>query len=65
MKQFLATKINFSSDYLKEIGLLKRQTHNYLENLLSEILKKRVNGVKRLSFKTSLFLKLYDNFRLV
>ena len=65
MKQFLAIKINFSSDCLKEIGLLKRQIHIYLENLLNEILKKRVNGVKRLSFKTSLFPKFYDNFRLV
>ena len=65
MKQFLAIKINFSSDCLKEIGLLKRQTHNHLENLLNEILKKRVNGVKRLSFKTSLFPKFYDNFRVV
>ena len=65
MKQFLATKINFSSACLKEIGLLKWQTHNYLENLLNEILKKRVNGVKRLSFETSLFLKFYDNFRVV
>lgn len=39
-----------------------RQIHNYLETLLNEILKKRVNGGKRLSFEASLFLKFYDNF---